>query len=168
MRPCRYNPKLSAYSALEGDFSYNHAPLALLGSKIIAHDHTDGRQSWAPHGHYGWLVGPAMNHYRCFTIYNPKTKGTTIAYAIQQAESNRFQAPKITSTEQLTSAASELAKALNKSSTTILPDEPLKQNIDKLCTIFEKAVDNIAINKLAPLREEIAPSLDACQPPRVV
>ena len=26
VRPCRYNPKLSAYEALEGNFSYNHTP----------------------------------------------------------------------------------------------------------------------------------------------
>ena len=38
VRPCRYNPKLSAYEALEGNFSYNHTPLVPLGSKVIAHD----------------------------------------------------------------------------------------------------------------------------------
>ena len=53
VRPCRYNPKLSAYEALEGNFSYNHTPLAPLGSKVIAHDTPQQRATWAPHGHYG-------------------------------------------------------------------------------------------------------------------
>ena len=38
VRPCQYNPKLSAYEALEGNFSYNHILLALLEAKVIAHD----------------------------------------------------------------------------------------------------------------------------------
>ena len=33
VRPCRFNPKLSAYESLEGSFSYNRTPLAPLGSK---------------------------------------------------------------------------------------------------------------------------------------
>lgn len=96
-----------------------------------------------------------------------KTKGTAIADTLQWAESNRFQAPKITSTEQITLAASELAKALKKSSTTLLPDEPLKQNVEQLCAIFEKAVDNIIVTKLKPLRAETNLSKDTNAPPRV-
>ena len=29
-----------------------------------------------PHGVDGWYVGPARDHYRCYTVYIPSTKGT--------------------------------------------------------------------------------------------
>ena len=81
LRLCRLNPKLSAYTALEGEFSYNHTLLVPLGAKVIVHDLHDKRLSWAPHRHYGWLISPAMEHYRCFKVCNPKTKAVAIAYA---------------------------------------------------------------------------------------
>ena len=62
MLPFRSNPKLSAYSSLEGKFSHNHTPLAPLGAKVIGFDSPTIRQTWAPHGHYAWLIGPALDH----------------------------------------------------------------------------------------------------------
>ena len=41
LRLCRCNPKLSAYTTMEGEFSHNHTPIAPVGSKVIAHDHAD-------------------------------------------------------------------------------------------------------------------------------
>ena len=37
LRPCRKNPKLSAYTALEGEFNYERTPLVPPGMKIILH-----------------------------------------------------------------------------------------------------------------------------------
>ena len=45
-------PKLSAYTALEGEFSYNHILLAPLRSKVIVHDLYDKRRNWIPHEYY--------------------------------------------------------------------------------------------------------------------
>ena len=50
VRPCRSNPKMSAYTALEGEFNYNKTPLTPLGAKVIAFKPPGARQSWAPHG----------------------------------------------------------------------------------------------------------------------
>ena len=50
VRPCRSNPKLSAYSSLEGEFSYKYTPLAPLGAKVIGLDCPTTRQTWEPHG----------------------------------------------------------------------------------------------------------------------
>ena len=38
VRPCRTNPRMSAYTSLEGEFNCNNTPLAPLGSIIIAGD----------------------------------------------------------------------------------------------------------------------------------
>ena len=43
--PCRYNPKLSAYAALEGSFDFNATPLAPFGTKCIIHKKPDNRAS---------------------------------------------------------------------------------------------------------------------------
>ena len=72
IRSCKPNPKILVYQSLEGQFACNHTPLATLESRIIAHDHPTNRQPWAPHGNFGWLIGPAIDHYRCFIVFNLK------------------------------------------------------------------------------------------------
>jgi len=157
VRPCRYNPKLSAYEALEGSFSYNRTPLAPLGAKIIAHDTPQQRASWAPHGHYGWLIGPAMEHYRCFTVYNPKTRKSSVVNTFHWSECNRFNCPKITAEEQIATAAKDLAQAIKTKSFLHLPDKHLRSRVEDLCTIFQQTADNIITTKLTPLQQESPP-----------
>ena len=72
MRPCRSNPKLSAYSSLEVECSHNHTPLAPLGAKVISFDSPTTRQTCSPYGHYAQSIGPALDHCRCFKIFNQK------------------------------------------------------------------------------------------------
>ena len=40
------------------------------------HEKPAVRGTWAPHAIDGWYVGPARQHYRCYTVYIPSTKGT--------------------------------------------------------------------------------------------
>ena len=60
--PCRTNPRMSAHTALEGEFNYNNTPLAPLESMIKAGDNVFTRTSWEPHATKAWHVGPAMDH----------------------------------------------------------------------------------------------------------
>ena len=158
VRPCRFNPKLSAYEALEGNFSYNHTPLAPLGAKVIAHDTPQQRATWAPHGHYGWLIGPAMEHYRCFTVYNPKTRGTSIVNTFHWSESNRFSAPRITPEEQIVTAAQNLTTAIKDGPLCNIPTST-QSNINKLCEIFKEASEHIITTKLSPISNESTETL---------
>ena len=48
--PYRINLRMSACTALEGDFNYNNTPLAPLGLITIARDNVSNRNSWAPYG----------------------------------------------------------------------------------------------------------------------
>ena len=58
------NPKLSAYSQMEGAFGFNKIPLAPVGMKVIFHKKTESRPTWSPHAVEGWYLGPAMHHYQ--------------------------------------------------------------------------------------------------------
>jgi len=164
VRPCRTNPKLSAYESLEGVFSYNHTPLAPLGAQVIVHDGPTTRSSWAPHGHHAWLIGPAKDHYRCFTVFNPSTKSTTIANQFHWAESNRFTTPKISPKEQLVDAANNLSEVIRNNRPVLLPDDKLNSKIDELCTIFQKATDNLFTRKPSPISKETPVTLSKLNP----
>ena len=48
LRPCRFNPKLNAHTALNGIFDYNKTPLLPLGMHIIIHKKQDKRKTWSP------------------------------------------------------------------------------------------------------------------------
>jgi hypothetical protein len=72
LRTSRINPKLSAATHIFGQYDFNRAPLAPPGTRIIAHETPGRRRTWAPHGQDGWYIGPALEHYRCYTFYIKK------------------------------------------------------------------------------------------------
>ena len=76
MRGSRINPKLSAYEQIYGRYDHNKVPLAPPGIKVLAHIKPDQRLTWAPHAVEGWYVGPAFDHYRCYTIWVIPTRQT--------------------------------------------------------------------------------------------
>ena len=74
LRPSRRNPKVSAYTMLEGQYDYNKNPMAPPGTKILIHEKPNQRLSWDPHSTDGWYLGPALEHYRCYRVFTTKTK----------------------------------------------------------------------------------------------
>jgi hypothetical protein len=82
LRTSRINPKLSASSHLDGQYDYNRAPMSPPGRIIIAHETSNRRRIWVPHGQYGWYIGPALEHYRCYTVYIIKTWSERIVETI--------------------------------------------------------------------------------------
>jgi len=154
VRPCRINPRMSAYTSLEGEFNYNNTPLAPLGSMIIAGDSASTRTSWAPHGTKAWYIGPAMNHYRCVEVYIPKTNGIAIADTFKWSDSNPFKKPKISFEEQLATAAHDLASTIKNNNLYLLPNQDLRKNINQLESLFRTSVEQITMNKLTPLAPE--------------
>jgi len=75
LRISRINPKLSAYSQIDGIFDFNRTPLAPLGMKAIVHERTSQRAAWASHGQRGFNIGPALHHYRHYSIFVIGTGG---------------------------------------------------------------------------------------------
>ena len=45
MRPCRTNPRLSAWAAMEGDYHFDATPIAPPGSEMLMHQKPSRRKS---------------------------------------------------------------------------------------------------------------------------
>ena len=76
LRATRSNRKLSAYSYIFGTYNFRATPMALPGTKVIAHVHPSKRGSWELNGQVRWYVRPALQYYRCVDCYFPKTRET--------------------------------------------------------------------------------------------
>jgi hypothetical protein len=68
-------------------------------------------ETWAPHGQYGWYIGPALEHYRCYTVYITKTRGERILETVDFFAKN-FKLPFPSAQYLATKAAAELTHAL--------------------------------------------------------
>ena len=82
MRRCTMNPRISADTFLNGVHDYNKEPMAPPGTKVLVFEIPAQRRTWEPHGQDGWYVGTAPNHYRCHTVYVPKTRATRISKTV--------------------------------------------------------------------------------------
>jgi hypothetical protein len=83
LRTSRINPKLSAATHIFGQYDFNKAPMAPPGTRIIAHETPSRRRTWAPYGQDGWYIGPALEHYRCYTVFITKTRGNKIVETVE-------------------------------------------------------------------------------------
>jgi hypothetical protein len=111
LRTSRINPKLSAATHIYGQYDFNRAPMAPSGTRIIAHEKPNRRWTWAPHGQDGWYIGPALEHYRCYTVYITKTRGERLVETVDFfPKKNTLPFP--SAQDLSTKAASELTHAL--------------------------------------------------------
>ena len=62
LRSERLNLSLSAYAALLGNFNSNSIPMAPPGTKVVVHEKSNNRLSWAGHGTEAWYIGPSLEH----------------------------------------------------------------------------------------------------------
>ena len=109
---CRYNPKLSAYSALEGCFNFNTIPLALFGTKCLIHEKQANRATWAPCGTDACYIGPAMHHYHYVNCFIPATNKTCITNTVQYFPHGVL-FPAITTEDLLRNASQDILALLN-------------------------------------------------------
>jgi hypothetical protein len=77
----------------------------------VAHNKPDKRNSWDPHGNTGWYTGPAMEHYRCYEVYIPKTQAYRIADTVEFFPST-IPMPTLSSANAAQHAARDLIAAL--------------------------------------------------------
>jgi hypothetical protein len=113
LRTSRINPKLSASTHTDGQYDYNRAPMAPPGTRIIDHEtpSRSRRRTSAPHGQDGWYIGPALEHYRCYTVYINKTRGEHVVETVDFFP-EKFKLPFLSTQEQATQAAKELTHAI--------------------------------------------------------
>jgi hypothetical protein len=122
LRRSRINPKLSAYTQIIGVFDYNRTPLAPIGTRTVVHQQTtqQGRTTFADHGGIGWSIGPAMNHYRHWTFYISKTRGTRVSDTVVFLP-EKYTMPATASSDRATAALEELTEALKHPSEAAKP-----------------------------------------------
>ena len=143
LRPARFNPRLSAWAALNGAFDFNATPLAPPGTKVLIYDPPTNRKTWDPHATDGWYIGPAMSHYRCYRCYVPKTRSERTARTVEFLPTT-FGMPRLSSCDAAISAAQDLTKALrNPDPASVLSPPSLQQTeaLQQLASIFQCAIN---------------------------
>jgi hypothetical protein len=111
LRTSRLHPQLSVAAHYHGLVDYNKTDFAPPGCKIIAHEKPGKRRTWDPHGQHGYLLGPAMHHYRCQNIYISTTASKRIMDTLEFFPHN-YQMPQLSSTDRLLMAAKDMTDAL--------------------------------------------------------
>jgi hypothetical protein len=124
-----------------GQYDFNRAPMAPPGTRIIAHETPNWMRTWAPHGQDGWYIGPALEHYRCYTAYITKTWGDRIVETVDFFP-EKLTLPFPSPQDLATQAAADLTRALLHPQ----PDGPFCQvgdaktlAVKRLVAIFEGA-----------------------------
>jgi hypothetical protein len=135
LRASRINPKRSAATHIFGQYDFNRAPMAPLGTRIIAHETPGRKRTLAPHGQDGWYIGPALEHYRCYTVYITKIRSNRIVETVNFYP-HKFTLPFPSSHDLATQAAADLKYAL-------LNPQP----VDPFCQVGDK--EAIALRRLA-------------------
>jgi hypothetical protein len=155
LRNSRVNPKLSTATHICGQYDFNRAPMAPPGTRIIAHETPNRRSTWAPHGLDGWYVGPAIEHYRFYTVHITKRRRDRIVETVDFFP-EKLTLPFATPQDQATKAAKELTRALLNPQ----PSGPLCQVGDaqtlalkRLTAIFEGATQHRTTNNVYPVKK---------------
>jgi hypothetical protein len=155
LRTSRINPKLSAATHICGQYDFNRAPMAPPGTRIIAHETPSKRRTWAPHGQDGWYIGPALEHYRCYTVYITKTRGNRIVETVDFFP-EKFTLPFPSSQDLATQAAADLTHALlhpQPAGPFCQAGNEQKITLKRLASIFEGAKQRKSKNTLTPHRQ---------------
>jgi len=122
LRSSRVFPRLSAYQVLHGAFDWNRTPLAPAGTRILVHIKPKNRPAWAERGIPAFYVGPALQHYRCFSVFVPSSQGVRITDTIAWHPRD-FVMPHADPISQLTLATTDHAQALRDVTAALaLPD----------------------------------------------
>jgi hypothetical protein len=91
LRGSRINPKLSAaWEQIHGRYDFNAHPIAPPGIKVLAHAKPAQRKTWETHAFEAWYVGPAMDHYRCHTVWATTTRQIRIVNQLKMVPTENF------------------------------------------------------------------------------
>ena len=120
LRGSRINPKLSAHAQMHGAFDFNRTPLAPPGIRVLVHIKPSERTTWSPHGADGWYVGPALESYRCYTVWMWDTHATRICDTLAWFPT-KVQMPLASSNDLILAGIKDILHALHNPS----PGSPL-------------------------------------------
>ena len=132
LRSSRITPT-SQYNQLEGDFNLNTTLLAPPGTKALIHENPKQQNFWITHGVSGWYLGPALEHYRWYTVYSTNTSAERVSDVVEFFPSH-VHMPLPSSIAMTTKAAFELTQALRHPS----PAAPLTRCGDAQLRVLEQ------------------------------
>ena len=139
LRGSRLNPKLSAYMQLHGAYDFNATPIAPPGVRVVVHTKPDKRRSWAPRGTDAWYIGPSLEHYRCYKVWNWTTKATQIADTVDWFPTT-VTMPTATQADAIEAAINDIKEALQQPHTDEAAPVPTNmQTITEFTSIFPTA-----------------------------
>jgi hypothetical protein len=111
LQTSRLHPRLSSAAHFHGLVDYNKTAFAPPGCKMIAHEKTGKRRTWAPHRKHVYSLGPKMHHYRCQNVYISTTASERIVDTLKLFPHN-YQMPQLSSTNILLMATKDMTDAL--------------------------------------------------------
>jgi hypothetical protein len=138
VRGSRIHSQLSAHAQVHGQFNFNSHPIGPPGTKVLVHEKSANRDSWAPHATEGWYMGPAMEHYRWYTIYNPDTRGMQTANTMTWFPT-KVPFPFPNDSERLTAALNDVTNILQApqpSGSATLVNNTQSTELNRLLTLF--------------------------------
>ena len=112
-RPCRQNPKLSAWAATEGKFNFSSTPLAHPGTEMLMYVRPENRRSFGHNANKAWYVGPCLKHYRTFRGISPSTGKVRVADTVKMKH-HAIAIPKLTPSDRILEAARQLDRAIKQ------------------------------------------------------
>ena len=117
-RPSKINPKVSAYTIVNGHFDYNKTPLATARMKTIVRVTANDRTTWGPHGESGWIVGSAPKNFRCWKVLIKRTNKIRTSNTVEVFPV-RCGNPLLTEAEQISLLLRDLVKILSSPTRTL-------------------------------------------------
>ena len=145
LRGSRVNPKLSAWAQLHGTYDFNRTPIAPPGMRVVAHEKPSQRESWAPHGADGWYIGPAMESYRCYTIWISGTKSARICDTVAWYP-DKIRMPTPSTQDLMLASLNDIRDALQNPTPAAPVSDVTDNQADKLRQITE-LLHNIVIER---------------------
>jgi hypothetical protein len=112
LRGSRLNPRLSAWAYFHCNFDFNQMPLAPPGICVIAHEKPADRETWLPHSLDGWYIGPALESYRCFTVWIWDTRREVITNTLSCWFPMKVTMPITSSTDLVIASIHDIVHAL--------------------------------------------------------
>ena len=122
LRGSNLDPTKSAWENLHRQsYDFDKHPIAPVSTQVIAFEGPEQRSSWAPHGIEGFYTGPALQHYRCYTVFIPRTVATRVVDTLTW-HPTMLPMPTLDTGEMLGEAIALLQRAL-----TIMANDPTLQ-----------------------------------------
>jgi hypothetical protein len=160
LRASHLNPRLSAQAMVHGAFDFNRTPLAPPGTRVLVHEKPTVRGTWAPHAVDGWYLGPALHHYRCYSVWIWETASERIADTLAWFPT-KVTMPVHSSAD----AAIDAAQALTKALLNPAPASPLAPLSDQHQSALRQLAAIFTSSSTLPGPTTIAPPCTPLVPP---